>query len=199
MAESPFFYYDDDFWKAEWRVNGAWNSIISAYFPHGINSFDWIVAPEAYPTWDETQSKAADLMVAAIESDDGALPLKLSTPVLTYEGKGSTSAQGFDKIAQQILVWCQRGVLFGSPFYSAFCCWAVGTHGKLAKFYAFDGQNLVPIGCGRDAHGGLEVKRMAGDFQDITTLAGWQYVDFMLSKVQANPHITAQEIANLPV
>lgn len=81
---SPYQHYDSEFCKAEWRVNGIWNAILTTHFPHGIGVEKWVVAPEAYSTWDETQSLAADLCVAELVGDPDMGVFETSTPVLTY-------------------------------------------------------------------------------------------------------------------
>ncbi|PSK40120.1 hypothetical protein B9Z65_8060 [Elsinoe australis] len=196
---SPYLHHDDSYWSAEWRVNGVWNAILTSYFPHSTNLEDWIVAPEAYPTYDETQSLAADLCVVGMEADHDNGTYHISTPVLTYEGKGVSSARTWPQIEQQILDWCLRGVQNGNPFGGApFCCWAIGTKGKYVKFWAFNGAQLLPLGIGQNAVGHAEVKQRVDPVQDITTQQGWGYVSFMLNAVRGNPYLTAQEIAALP-
>ncbi|KAL8853317.1 MAG: hypothetical protein Q9221_001793 [Calogaya cf. arnoldii] len=194
---SPYQHYDDEFCKAEWRVNAIWNAILTTTFPHGINLENWVVAPEAYPTWDETPSLAADLCVAELVGDPDKGVFETSTPVLTYEGKGGNSQRSWPQIQQQILDWCLRGVQNGSPFNAPFCCWAIGAMGKYAQSYVFNGANIYPVGVGADATNNPVVRRMISNPQDITEAAGWANVAFILGVARNNPFLTAQEIANM--
>ncbi|KAH6867304.1 hypothetical protein B0T10DRAFT_569523 [Thelonectria olida] len=116
MANSPYAHFPNAFWEVEWRVNGIWNGILNDCFPRGVHQDQWIVAPEVYSTWFNTNGVRADLCVTAIEGEE-------------------------DEYAQ-ILNWCTNGV----QNYQPFCCWAVGTKGKYVTFYAFDGVNLHPLG-----------------------------------------------------
>ena len=196
---SPYHHYGSEFCRAEWRVNGIWNAILATYFPHGVDKESWIVAPEAYPTWDQTQSLAADLCVMELVGDPEKGVFETSTPVLTYEGKGGTSQRSWPQIRQQILDWCLRGVQDGSIFKTDFCCWAIGAKGEYAQFYVFDGAKgqIYPVGVGADAAGQRTVRRMDANPQNITEAAGWANVDFTLRAAQGNPFLTEQAIANM--
>ncbi|KAF5530651.1 hypothetical protein FMEXI_13426 [Fusarium mexicanum] len=189
MANSPYIHFPDDYWQVEWRVNGIWNGILTYCFPHGVTEDNWIVAPEVYSTWFNTNGYRADLCVIALETDDDH-EYRLSDPIVTYEGKGGNSTKNWQQIGQQILNWCMDGVQNYQPFY----CWAIGTKGKFVKFYAFDGVNtLYPLGINAAAK---IVKDANVNPQDITGQAGWAFVDQVLTAIRNDPELTAARIAN---
>ncbi|KAK6331657.1 hypothetical protein TWF718_002205 [Orbilia javanica] len=189
MADSPYLHYPDAFWQTEWKVNGVWNGILSTYFPNGVGVDNWIVSPEVYSTWFNTNGVRADLCVLALGADDAELVL--SDPILTYEGKGGNTQRNWQQIGQQIEAWCIDGV----ANYQPFCCWAVGTRGNAVTFYAFDGVNrqLHPLGV--NAMGQI-VKDNNVQPQVITTQAGWAFVDQILRAANNHPELTPAEIAN---
>ncbi|KAF4435184.1 hypothetical protein FACUT_7372 [Fusarium acutatum] len=168
MADSPYLHFPDDYWQVEWRVNGIWNGILTYCFPHGITEDNWIVAPEVYSTWFNTNGYRADLCVIALETNDDQE----------------------QQIGQQILNWCTDGV----HNYQQFYCWAIGTKGKFVTFYAFDGVNtLYPLGINAAGH---IVRDAAVNPQDITDQAGWAFVNQVLTAIRNDPQLTAARIAN---
>lgn len=188
MAASPYTHFPDDYWQVEWRVNGIWNGILNGCFPNVVNQYDWIVAPEVYSTWFNTNGYRADLCVVALENDD--IEYSISDAILTYEGKGGNSTKNWQQIGQQIQNWCTDGV----QNYQKFYCWAIGTKGKCVTFYAFDGVNtLYPLGI--DATGKI-IKDANVLPQDITSQVGWAFVDRFLTAIHNDPQLTEARIAN---
>ncbi|KAK7409411.1 hypothetical protein QQX98_008420 [Neonectria punicea] len=190
MADSPYLYFSADFWQVEWRVNGIWNGLLTSYFPNGANQDDYIVSPEVYSTWFNTNGRRADLCITPLLADMDDLEYSMSDPVLTYEGKGGNSQRTWPQIGQQILDWCTDGV----QNYRSFCCWAIGTKGKFVKFYAFDGVNtLYPLGING---AGQIVKDANVVARDITSQAGWEFIDTMLTGARNKPHLELTDIQN---
>jgi len=153
-----------------------------------------MISPEGFPTWDERQSLAADLLVTEFEKSDDGTPR--TSPVLTYEGKSGLSNRDWPAIRDQIRLWCERGNQI-----STFCCWGIGTKGGHVAFFVWDGNNNTLHGLEIGDNNGNPVLRRhdpLGDrTRDITNNNDWPEIAFALRVMSEHPNITSEQIGQL--
>ena len=105
---SPFANWGAYF-NAESRVNGRETRCLSRYYTSTFNPDGFVLCPEAFPGYTDTNGYQADLAIRRMIAPAGAGNWQISLPYVVFEGKGGNVATSWDEILDQLMTWLRQG------------------------------------------------------------------------------------------